>query len=274
VQAAVTEKDYLGRTVTLEQPARRIVALAPHIVENLFSAGAGDRLVGVVEYSDYPDAARQLPRVGSYRAFSLESILALEPDLLVTWASGNGMASLQDLQALGVPVFVSEPRRLADVPRSLRAYGSLAGTGAAAERAARDFEDNVALLEARYREQSPVSVFYQIWHEPLQTLNGDHLVNDAIELCGGRNSFADAPSLAPRISLESILQRNPAAIVASGADSERPPWLDEWLRYPDLLAVQNDALFFISPDHIQRPTTRLLRGARMLCAQLDSLRRD
>jgi iron complex transport system substrate-binding protein len=270
--AQIEVKDYIGRDVVLEQPARRIVALAPHIVENLYSAGAGQYLVGAVSYSDFPAAAADVPRVGSYRAFSLETILALQPDLIITWASGNGIAALQDLQTLGVPVYVSEPRKLDDIPRSLRAYARLAGTEQVGERAAQKVSQALHALAVDYSERRPISVFYQIWHEPLQTLNGEHLVSSVIELCGGRNAFADAISLAPRINLEAVLERNPESIVASGANTERPPWLDLWRSYPTLTAVHNEALFFINPDHIQRPTARIVLGARELCGMLDSVR--
>jgi iron complex transport system substrate-binding protein len=271
--AEITVSDFVGRQVTLEQPARRIVALAPHIVENLYSAGAGEALVGVVSYSDYPASARDIPRVGSYKAFSLETILALQPDLVVMWASGNGMTTLDDLAALKVPVYVSEPRHLDDIGRAIRDYGKLAGSEPAAEREALRIDGAINQLLREHEDEESISVLYQVWHEPLQTLNGKHLISAVIELCGGYNIFADAVSLAPKVSLESVLQRNPDAIVASGMDIARPEWLDLWLNYPSLSAVQNQALFFVHPDHIQRPTARVLLGAQALCHQLDSVPR-
>jgi iron complex transport system substrate-binding protein len=111
-----------------------------------------------------------------------------------------------------------------------------------------------------------------VWNQPLQTLNGSHLISDVISLCGARNVFADAASLAPKISVEAVIARNPDAIVASGMDEARPEWLDEWLAYPQLRAVANNALFFVPPDYIQRPTARVLLGATSLCRQLDSAR--
>ena len=268
----VRVQDLAGRTVELASPAARIVALAPHSVENIFSAGAGDALVGVTEYSNYPPPARRISRIGSFNAYSLEMIAALQPDLIVIWASGNGMQTMQSLQVLDIPMFVSEPRQLADIPRAIRALGKLAGTQAISEPEAQRIESAIAALRQRYGGQAPVSVFYEIWNEPLQTINGDHLISQVIELCGGFNIFADAPTLAPRISVESVLARNPRAIVASGMGESRPEWLDQWRRYPSLVAVDDEALFFINPDHIQRPTARILLGAARLCEQLDSLR--
>ncbi len=268
----VRVEDLVGRTVELAAPASRIVALAPHSVENLFSAGAGAAVVGVTEFSDYPPAARAIPRIGSFNAYSLEMIAALEPELIVLWASGNGMQAMDELQVLEVPIFVSEPRQLADIPRVIRAFGTLAGTQAVSEPEARRIELAIEKLRRRYRRSEPLGVFYEIWNEPLQTVNGDHLISQVIELCGGRNIFADAPGLAPRISIESVLARNPRAIVASGMGEARPEWLDQWRTYPHLDAVAAGALFFVDPDHIQRPTARVLLGATKLCEQLAPLR--
>ncbi len=270
--SAITVQDFAGREVTLPQPAERIVALAPHIVENLYSAGAGDRLVGVVSYSNYPAQAIEIPRVGSATAFSMEQIVALQPDLVIMWGSGNGMRTLTQLRELGIPVYVSELRRLSDVPDSIRRLGQLAGTAAVSEREALRIEEELNILQSRYIGRKRLGVFYQIWNEPLQTVNGDHLISEVIALCGGRNIFSDASSLAPRISIESVLLRDPDAIIASGMGEARPEWLDQWRSYPSLLAVRNNALFFINPDLVQRPTARVLLGAQRLCQQLDTLR--
>jgi iron complex transport system substrate-binding protein len=269
---AITVQDFAGREVTLEQPAKRIVALAPHIVENLFSAGAGDKLVGVVSYSNYPDEAKNIPEVGTYNAFSLEQILVLQPDLVVMWGSGNGMQTLSKLVGLGIPVYVSELRRLTDVPQSIRKLSQLAGTASVGEAEASRIETELESLRNRYSGGRSLGVFYQIWNDPLQTVNGEHLISEVISLCGGHNVFGDASSLAPRISIESVLLRDPDAIVASGMGEARPEWLDQWRAYPSLAAVAGNALFFINPDHVQRPTARVLLGARRLCQQLDQIR--
>jgi iron complex transport system substrate-binding protein len=266
-------EDFIGRTVILNTPANRIVALAPHIVENLYSAGAGKKIVGVVSYSNYPLEATQLQQVGSYNAFSLETIASLKPDLIVMWGSGNGMQALQKLEALEIPVFVSEPRQLSDISRDIRLLGKLAGTQKIANAQAMRIEQEFAKLATEFSSQTELTVFYQIWNNPLQTLNGDHLISQIIELCGGKNIFWDTKNLAPKISIESVLLRNPDIIVASGMSQTRPGWLDEWQAYPSLQAVKNNALFFVDPDHIQRPTARVVAGAESLCNKLNSVRR-
>lgn len=269
---AVSVVDFTGRTVSLDAPARRIVTLAPHSVENLFSAGAGAALVGTVSSSDYPPQAREVRRVGSFNAYSLEAIASAQPDLIVMWGSGNGEATLGKLEVLGIPVFVSEPRRLEDIPRDIRALGVLAGTASASEAEAQRVEQALATLRNRYQTAAPLLVMYEIWNDPLQTINGDHLISQVIELCGGRNIFADVATLAPRVNVESVLALAPQAIIASGTREQRPQWLDDWRRYPALPAVRDGGLFFVDPDLLERPTARVLQGAQALCEQLDTLR--
>lgn len=269
---SVSVQDFAGREVVLAAPAQRIVALAPHVVENLFSAGAGEKLVGAVSYSNYPEAARSVPRVGNHQDWSLETIVALQPDLVLLWSSGNGLDAVSALERLGIPVFVSELRRLEDIPRAIRAYGKLAGTAAAAEAEAARIDRRVAALRDAHAHKTPLQVFYQVWNNPLQTLNGEHFISRIIELCGGRNVFADAPFLAPKINIEAVLERNPEVIIASGMGQARPEWLDDWLTWPQLSAVQSGRLYSVDPDHIQRPTARALLGAERICSHLASAR--
>ncbi|MEM9257522.1 MAG: cobalamin-binding protein [Pseudomonadota bacterium] len=264
--------DFEGREIRLAEPARRIVALAPHIAENVFSAGAGDRLVGAVSYSDYPEQAKSIPRVGGYKTWDLETIAVLEPDLIIVWSSGSDLERLEPLRSMRVPVFVSEPRQLEDIPRAIRAYGVLAGTQAISEPTAARISEELRSLREQFATERRSSVFYQVWNDPLQTLSGRHLISTVIELCGGRNIFADLPILAPKISVEAVLAANPEVIVASGMGESKPEWLDDWRRFAELSAVQNDALLFVDPDLLQRPTARILLGARSMCEQMAALR--
>ncbi|KGE04970.1 cobalamin-binding protein [Pseudohaliea rubra] len=263
--------DSRGETIRLTEPARRIVTLAPHLAENLFAAGGGSRLVGTVEYSDHPTAAREVPRIGGYNSLSLEAIVASRPDLVLAWGSGNGTAIVERLESLGIPVYVDEIRDLASISGTLAALGRLAGSAGqgaiAAERLARGFAE-LGPAPGSHR----LRVFYQLWHDPMQTVGGSHLISAVIERCGGENLFAEVPSLVPRVSRESVLARDPEVIIASGAGKETPPWLEAWRRFPRLAAVAHNALYGLNPDLIQRPTPRLLDGARALCALLAEAR--
>lgn len=270
--AEISVTDFLGRTVTLEKPAQRIIALAPHIVENIYSAGAGDRLVGAVDYCDYPEEAKKIPRVGAISAYSLEAIVALKPDLVVMWNSGLGGKSLPKFLELGLTVYASDPKTLEDIPRSIRDYGILTGQQTVADQNAAAFTTRLQQLRGQYRGQKSVSVLYQVWNQPLQTLNNEHIISDVIRLCGGTNAFGDAPTIAPKISVESVITRNPQAIIASGMGEEKPEWLDDWKKYPDLTAVKKGNLFFVPPDIIQRHTVRMLQGAERVCEALEMAR--
>ena len=270
--AQIELTDDAGQRVVLAQPAQRIVSLAPHVTEILFAAGAGERVVGVVAYSDYPQAARALPQVGGYTQVDLEAIVGLRPDLVIGWRSGNRDAHLARLQAMGIPVYLNEPRSLDDVARSLEQFGRLAGSEDAAHAAATAFRTRHAALAARYSTRPPVRVFYEAWNRPLMTINGEHLIADVIRLCGGENVFAKLPMLAPTIDVEAVLAASPEAIVASGMGDTRPEWLDDWRRWKTLTAVKRDNLFFVSPELIQRHSPRLLDGAEQLCRHLETAR--
>lgn len=271
-RAELVVTDANGASVRLAAPAQRIVSLAPHITELLYAAGAGGHLVGVVEYSDYPAQAKKLPRVGSYTRPDLEAILSLKPDLVLAWHSGNPPAALEKLKALGIAVYVSQPDQMADVVVELERYGVLAGTEPAAHAAAAAFRARYESLKLRYSQRPPVAVFYQIWKQPLMTVNDKQIISDAIRLCGGRNVFGSLPVLAPTVTVEAVLAANPEAIIASGMGDERPEWLDDWRRWTALTAVKQDNLYFIPPQEIQRHTPRLLDGAEKLCRALEATR--
>ncbi len=270
--ADIVVTDDTGATLRLKESARRIVSLAPHVTETLFAAGAGGQIVGAVDYSDYPEAAQKVPRVGGYSKLDLEAIAALRPDLAVGWASGNSPAHIDKLRALGIPVYLAQPERIDDVATNLERYGELAGTQAAARAAAANFRNRLAALRAHYATRPKVRVFYQIWKQPLMTVGGGQVISDAIRLCGGENVFAHLKPLAPKVGIEAVLAADPEAIVASGMGEARPEWLDDWRQWTSMTAVKRDNLFFIPPDLIQRHTPRLAEGAARLCAQIETAR--
>lgn len=272
VRGEIVATDVSGASIRLAAPARRIVSLAPHLTELLFAAGAGNRLVGNVEYGNYPSAAAALPKVGNYDRLDLEAILALKPDLVLAWESGNAPASVDRLRALGLTVHLSETHRIEDIAGELERIGLLAGTGPVADAAAKAFRERYATLVARYSRRPPVTVFYQVWKQPLMTVNGKQIISDAIRLCGGRNVFAQLPILAPTVTVEAVIAANPEAIVASGMGDSRPEWLDDWRRWNTLAAVTGDNLYFIPPDQIQRHTPRILDGVEKLCTHLETVR--
>ena len=169
-RAEVSVKDDIGNTVKLAQPAKRIVSLAPHMTETLFAAGAGDRIVGTVDYSDYPEAAKKIPRVGGYSRFDMETVAALKPDLIVGWQSGNAAARLDKFRSLGCTMYISQPNRIEDVASEIERLGTLAGTSATASTEAKRYRDQLAALRTQYTGKATVRTFYQIWKQPLMTV--------------------------------------------------------------------------------------------------------
>ncbi|WP_175690343.1 cobalamin-binding protein [Burkholderia anthina] len=274
--ADVTTRDDAGHTVTLPAPAQRVISLAPHATELVYAAGGGAKLVGTVTYSDYPPAAQAVPRVGDNKALDLERIAALKPDLIVVWRHGNAERQIDALRALHIPLFFSEPKHLDDVASSLRRLGTLLGTAPAADAAAASFARDIAALRARYATRPPVTMFFQVWDRPLMTLNGDHLINDVITLCGGRNVFAALKPLVPTVTDEAVLAANPEAIVTTSAGATRSdaplPSLARWRTWPAMTAVARNNLFAIDGDLLTRPSPRIAQGAAALCEDLDTAR--
>jgi iron complex transport system substrate-binding protein len=274
--AALSVTDDTGAAVTLAAPAQRIVSLAPHVTELLFAAGGGERIVGAVSYSDYPPQAKSIPRVGDNKSLDLERIVAMKPDLIVVWRHGNALRQIERLRELHVPLFFSEPHRLDDIPATIDKLGVLLGTSAQANTASNTFRHDIDGLRTRYAKQPPVSVFYQVWDDPLMTLNGSNTVSEVIELCGGRNVFNDLKPQVPTIATEAVLAADPEAIVTAtpgATNSEHAlPSLNTWHKWPSMKAVARGNLFGIDGDLINRPTPRLALGAAALCEDLEAAR--
>lgn len=271
-RAEVVATDDSGRPVHLSKPASRIVSLSPHVTELLFTAGSGNRIVGVVEYSDYPEAAKSLPLVGRASALDIERIASLKPDLVVAWGSGNPPGQLATLRRLKIPLFISEPKRLDDIADTLRRLGKLAGSASVADPAADSFDKRLAGLRALYSKRPVVSVFYEIWNQPLMTVGGRHVISSIVDLCGGENIFRETRQLAPALDMEAVLHANPEVIIASGMDKNRPEWLDAWRAWPQLQATKAGNLYAVPPDLLQRHTPRILDGAQQLCEALEAAR--
>ncbi len=263
--ARITVTDDTGTRVSLSKPATRIISLAPHLTELMFSIGAGALIVGTVQSADFPAAALGIPRVGDNASIDMEQVVALQPDLVLAWQSSNGSTLATRLQELQLPVFVSEPRSLAQIESTVRALGQLTGRPEEARVVADAFAARVSELSRREPVRDPVRVFYQIWGQPIFTVGGRHLISQIIEMCGGHNVFAGLPGLAGQVDVESVLAADPDLIVASGHDESRPQWLEVWRQWPQLRAVQQERLRFIPPSVIQRHTLRVLDGAESMC---------
>lgn len=263
--------DDSGHALNLPRPPQRIVTLGAHLAEQLFALGAGDRVVGVSRFTDFPPEVKQRPVVGDAIAIHHEAIAQLKPDLVLVWRSGFPERARAPLQRLGVPVYESEIRSVAELAGSLRRLGRLLGRAEAGEAQARQLEQQWAALQAEYASRAPVRVFYQVWHQPLMTINREHLIHQAITACGGRNLFAELPALTPTVSWEAAVQRNPQVIAMAGSASDHPEQ-GRWPQFPGVDAVKAQRFAMVDGDLINRMGPRFMQGARQLCEAIDRAR--
>lgn len=269
--AAITINGADHYSLTLAAPAQRIVSLAPDLTELAYDAGAGKQMVGADSYSNYPPAAKQLPRIGDAFRVDLERLVALKPDLILAWQGGTPASVIERLRSLGLNVLVIGFGQLTNIAKNLELIGQITGHTAEAHAAAKQFLDGLDGLHQQYAGRAPVRVFYEISTSPLYTIGGRQIISHMIELCGGRNIFGDLKELAAPISLEAVLARDPQAIV-TGSDEGAAARLKEWQRWPQISAVHTDSLFSISSDLLARATPRILQGGKQLCEDLEKAR--
>lgn len=262
--------DARGTVVRLAQPAQRIITLTPHLTELVYTAGAGDRLAGVARFSDYPPQAKRLPVVSDAAQFDLERMLLLQPDLILAWQGGTPPETVARIERAGVPVFVAAAARLADIPRSIEAIATLAGTLRASAATRTRLHADLRELAATIRPGPPVRVFYEIWPRPLMTVSNAHVISEIIDLCGGTNVFGALPVLTPEVSREALLAAQPEVVLGGSSAEAAPQFRARWAGMPPPL--NSLPVYQIPPDLIQRPTPRLLQGARLVCAHLDAVR--
>ena len=266
-----TVTDDLAHVVRVGQPPLRIVSLSPGATEMLFSAGAGAEIIATVEYSDEPQAARAVPRIGDAAAIDLERVVALRPDVVVASPALGNPAQRGKISALGIPVYDQQVVRLADLPASLRRLGVLAGTQAVADRAASALESRLEALERTYARPGsthPPTVLLQVWNRPIYTIGGQHLMSDALALCGARNVFADLTEPSPLIDVEAVIARNPDVILVASPPGEGAAWAADWRRYPALAAVRTGRVVVFEDQALSRLGPSLISATENLCRTL------
>jgi iron complex transport system substrate-binding protein len=266
--APIVLNDDAGQRVSLPHAPRRIISLAPGATEMLFAAGAGDRVVATVEYSNEPPAAKEVPRIGDVTAVDIERLVAMHPDLVVVWPGGGNPAQIDKIAQLGIPIYRQQVNRLADLPVSLRRLGALAPGSSVADRAARNLEESLARLAHEYSGGKHPAVLLEVWNRPLYTVGGTHLMSDALTLCGGRNVFGDLKELGPVISTEAVIARNPDIIVAVAPPGEGESWLKEWERFGSLTAVRNGRLILFEDQRFVRLGPSVVAATEGLCKAL------
>ncbi len=251
-------------------PAQRVVTFAPHLAEMMHAVGAGEQLVGVSAWSDYPPAVRDLPEVGDAFTVDQEQLRLLEPDLLLVWQSGMPSHTVDELRQGGYRVEVIRTRGISDVSLAMSRIGELTGRAASAAEAVARFETEIDDLRTTYADAEPIGVFFQISARPLYTVNNEHFISDVIAVCGGQNVFADLGDLAPSVAVEAVIERDPDVMLAgTNAGVEA---FAVWSRWPDMAANRFGNQFLIPDETIGRPTPRLPAAGRAVCLALDQAR--
>ena len=255
-----------GSPAASDRNALRVVTLAPNLAELMFAADAGDQLVGVSAYTDFPPAAAKLPVIGDAFAIDQEQLLLLKPDVLLAWDEGTPRHMLDQLRGAGYRVEVIGTSGLEDVAEALERIGDLTGNSQQAKQAAQHYRQQIAALREHYEDTDTVSVFYQISSRPLFTVNGSHYISELLELCGGQNIFSDLNELAPMVDVEAVLSRNPEAMLAAKDATEEA--FDDWNNWPGMAANRYGNRFFMPAAEIGRATPRLVAAGEAVCEAL------
>ncbi|MAD57304.1 MAG: cobalamin-binding protein [Porticoccus sp.] len=272
--AGLTITDDMGSEIALVKPAQRVISLSPHLTELVFAIDQGEKLVGVMSFSNYPEAAKKIPRIGSHNTISYESIAQIQPDLILAWGSGNGSEAIHKLKSLGFSVYVSEPNKLEGVAATIRKLGILLGVKDKGENEANKFINRLSQLKENYSDRRKISVFYQLSDNPIMTLSGRHLISDVIELCGGFNIFSKAIPIALKVSLESLVRSDPQVIIAGTKKENEEKWLSGWANRASMRAVKDKQVYFIDPDLLVRHGPRIIEGTEKMCNYLERSRKQ
>ncbi|WP_330927251.1 cobalamin-binding protein [Candidatus Sororendozoicomonas aggregata] len=264
------------RHVCLSSPPARIISLSPGTTELLFEAGAGPQVIAVDKHSDYPPRVKQLPDVGGFPQVSEEAIVKQRPDLVVIWSNGNSPTVAKQLEKLGLKTFYINVRTLDDIPQALHQLGEITNNTTTATTAAQSFNHTLTLLEQTFASRTPLSVFFEIWKDPLMTVGSSQVIHEAITVCGGHNVFGNMPQSIPTVSIEALLTSNPQVIIDASPTGQTPAHFQKqltfWQQWPSLAAVEKQHFITLQSDLITRPTSRMLQGVKQLCQQLDVLR--
>lgn len=265
--------DDRGEQVQLSAPARRIVTLSPHATELVFAAGGGAHIAATVNASDFPEAARALPRIGQGLQPEPEIVLRLMPDLLIGWQASQ----FSSLTALRVPSFLSAPKTLSDIPDTIEKFGVLLGTQDIAQARASALRVRIDRLNQASFSGPPVRVFLQVGEPPDYSLNRSHLLSHIVKACGGINVFEASAAIAPKISAESVLAQRPALVLLGRVGAPATPTVDAttrqyWSRL-NLQAAQAGRVYVMDSDVLYRPGPRLIEAAEAICSMIEQARK-
>jgi iron complex transport system substrate-binding protein len=261
---------------------QRIITLAPHLSELVDAAGGADRLVSVSAFSNLPESVKQLPITSDARSIDLEKMKSLRPDLIIYWRGGTSESQIQSIKKTfnkDVQFIAVEPKKLTDIATDIEKIGKVLGTEQISKKNADALRLKIAELSTKQRNfkqknnsERKVRVFYQVWAQPLMTLNQDHIIGDIIQRCGGEQLFANEKVLVPTVSREAVIKANPEIIFTAVDSTKMSTDWSMWSSFPQLAATKNKAFIDLDGDIISRPSPRIMHGAEKICAEINKVR--
>ncbi len=281
ILVSFSSNDSFAKQDRYTQPyPQRIITLAPHLSELVDSAGGSDRLVGVSAYSNFPTSVKQLPITSDARSIDLEKMKSLRPDLIIYWRGGTSESQIQSIKKTftkDVQFIAVEPKKLGGIATDIETIGKVLGTDLVAKKNADALRIKITELSKNQNNsknisQRKVRVFYQVWAQPLMTLNKDHIISDIIQLCGGEQLFANEKVLVPTVSREAVIKANPEIIFTAVDSAKMTSDWSMWTSFPQLAATKNKAFVDLDGDIISRPSPRIMQGAQKICAEVNRLR--
>jgi iron complex transport system substrate-binding protein len=256
---------------------QRIITLAPHLTELVDAAGGAERLVSVSAFSNLPESVKQLPITSDARSIDLEKMKSLRPDLIIYWRGGTSESQIQSIKKTfnkDVQFISVQPKKLSDIANDIETIGKALGTDSVAKKNADALRSKIAALNTNQKNTSArkVKVFYQVWAQPLMTLNQDHIIGDIIQRCGGEQLFASEKVLVPTVSREAVIKANPEIIFTAVDSSKMKTDWSIWSSFPQLAATKNKAFIDLDGDIISRPSPRIMQGAEKICTEINKVR--
>lgn len=255
---------------TVAKPAERIVSLAPHATEIAYAAGLGDKLVAVSDHSDFPPEAAELEKVANYQGIKIERIIALQPDLILAWPSGNPARELEKLKQFGFNIYYSQSRSLDDIATNIEQLSQYAADPSVGMNSAKQFRQALSTLKQRYHTDIPVRYFYQLSEQPIITVAQNNWPSEVFRFCGGENVFEHSSAPYPQVSTEQVIVKQPEVIFTSEHAIKNGNMWQDWTE--QLAAVRHRHIWQLNSDWLNRPTPRTLRAIEQVCNHLETVR--
>ena len=262
---------YAINTSSDQDETMKIVTLSPHLAEMIYELGSESSLVGVSSYTDYPESAKSIPRIGDAFILDLERMALLDPDIILAWESGTPKKVVEELDNLGYRLEIIKSKNLNEISTALSQIGQIIGKQKQASIIIKEYSDQLKDLKEEYKNKQKVTVFFQIDQQPLFTIGGNHFISEMIEVCAGINVFSELEQLAPSVSVESVIARDPQVMMSMAKGNSQDKF-QSWKKFGNMSANKYDNFYYLYSDALERPTTRIVSAGEEMCKKLDEAR--